>query len=78
MSPDAESANEWLERARQNAVRFAGLLEADGADLRENQATSDAAQAAAKIQHVQRLLGRIIAGLDEDARRVPEQEINRT
>lgn len=73
-----ESANEWLERARQNATRFAGLLKADEADLRENQATPDAAQAVAKILQIQCLLGQIIAGLNDDAQCVPEQEIKRT
>lgn len=75
MSSDARSASEWLGRARQNAARFAGLLEADAADLRKSQTTPDAAQAAARIDQVQRLLDRIIAELDE--KRVPEQEINR-
>ena len=74
MSP--ESANEWLERARQNATRFVALLEADEADLRKNQA--NAAQTIVKIQQIQCLLGRILAELNDDAPRVPEQEINRT
>ena len=73
-----ESASDWLEPARQNAARFAGLLKADKADLRENQATPEAAGAVAKIQQIQCLLGRIIAGLNDDAQHVPEQEINRT
>ena len=73
-----ESDSDWLEPARQNAARFSGLLKADEANLRENQATSDAAQAVAKIQQIQCLLGQIIAGLNDDAQRVPEQEINRT
>lgn len=72
-----ESDSDWLEPARQNAVRFAGMLKADEAELQENQATPDADQAVAKIQQIQCLLGRIIAGLNDDAQRVPEQEINR-
>ena len=72
-----ESDSNWLEPAGQNAARFAGLLKADGAELHENQATPDSAQAVAKIQQIQCLLGRIIAELNDDAQRVPEQEINR-
>lgn len=72
MSP--ESANEWLERARQNAARFAGLLEADVADLRDNQATPDMVYAAAKVEQIQCVLGRIIAGLNDDPQGILKQE----
>ena len=76
LSPESDS--DWLEPARQNVLRFAGRLKADGAELQENQVTPDADQAVAKIQQIQCLLGQIIAGLNDDAQHVPEQEINRT
>ena len=74
MSPEVEIASEWLERARQNAGRFSRLLEADLADLRANQVTAEKVQAAAKVERIQCVLGRIIAEMDDDPHGVLKQE----